>query len=87
VDETRLGVGVGGPGDPDSDETDEDWMDTENKEMEDGDEEDMGVDALAARMTIVLRRTRWHHFPRYVLGPFVLPHTGLMNASRCLARL
>lgn len=69
MDETRLGVGVGGPGDPDSDETDEGWMDTDSKVIEDGDEEDMGVDALAARMTIVLRRTRRHHFPRYVLGP------------------
>jgi hypothetical protein len=69
VDETRLGVGVGVPGEPDSDETDEDWMDMDSKVIEDGDKEDMGVDALAARMTIVLRRPRGHHVFRYVLGP------------------
>src|SRR5712691_12618171 len=47
------GVGVGGPSGPDSDETDEDGMCTDSDDIEEDGEEDMVVDALAARVTIV----------------------------------
>ncbi len=54
-------VDVGGSGEPSSERR----MKTGGH----GDEEDMDVDTLAARMTIVLRRPRRHHVHRYVLGP------------------
>ena len=47
------GVGVGRPSGPDSDETDEDGMDTDSDDIEEEEEEDMVIDALAAHVTIV----------------------------------
>jgi len=57
------GVGVG---EADSDETDEDGVGTDSEEIEEEDEEDMGVDALAARVTIVFEGGRSGALPGYV---------------------
>jgi hypothetical protein len=57
-------VSVGCEGGPYSDETDEDGMETES-EME---EEDMDVDALFARVTIVFEGGRADALPGYDFG-------------------
>jgi hypothetical protein len=49
------GVGVH---EPDSDETDDDGVGTDSEEIEEEDEEDMVVDVLAARVTIVFEGGR-----------------------------
>jgi len=46
-------VGVGRPSGPNSDETDEDGMDTDSDDIEEEEEEDMVIDALAACVMIV----------------------------------
>ncbi len=61
------GIGVGGPGGPDSDEMDEDGMGTDSDDIEENEEEDMDVNALAARMTIVFEGGHSGALPGYVL--------------------
>jgi len=67
-----CGVGVGGPSGPDSDETDEDGMDTDSNNIEEEEEEDMAIDVLTAHMRIVFEG----------LGTFWLPvHTVLARMT------
>jgi len=85
-----CGVGVGGSGRPDSDET-EDGMGMDSNKIED--EEDMDVGALAGCMTIVFEGNHSDTLPGYilvcclyslrtVLTTFIMmytdPNTGLM---------
>ncbi|KAI0246748.1 hypothetical protein BJV78DRAFT_116963 [Lactifluus subvellereus] len=66
--ELARGVGVGGEGGPYSDETDEDGMETES-EME---EEDMDINALSARVTIVFEGDRGGALPGFKYEPDAL---------------
>jgi len=60
-------VSVCGPSGPNSDETDEDRMDTNSDDIEEEEEEVMVIDALAARMTIVFEGGHSGALPGYVL--------------------
>jgi len=62
-----CGVSVGGPSGPNSDETDEDGMDTDSDDIEEEEEEVMVIDVLAARMMIVFEGSHSGALPGYVL--------------------